>query len=539
MIVSATNGSNTAFGYFGSKKRLAVKLCKELTPSISSVSPNPVPPLNGNQTFTINGNNFQSGDTLTFVPPEGGTIASTASKLTVNSSTQITYQFNNLNDSGAWTITVNSPDNTQHSSAVGFTVSQLTPGISNISPNPVPPLNGNQPLTFVPPEGGNIASTASKLTVDSSTQITYQFNSLSDSGAWTVTVNSPDNIQHSSAANFTVSAAVPPPSINSISPTSMPALNGNQPLIIYGNNFQSAASLTFVPPEGGTIPSTASKLTVNSSTQITYQINNLSDVGFWTVQVNNPDGQSSGAAGFTVTNTTTTTTNLALGIDVSAANGTINWGAVSGAGIQFAYIKATESTSPPYTPDTQFSANTNGAIGQHIIIGAYHFATPLFSPQFYQPSYDHVDTDIQEASNFVSAAKGIIGTGFLPPSLDVEPQVVAWTLLPNGHYQASVWVDPLSGTSCSGTSWDPINHPLPSQPAMSASALAQWIQNWVSKVEQLTHTNAVPLIYCDRTYATALYPYLNGTVNLWIADYSNPAGNPNTTGWQTWTWKFH
>ena len=40
-------------------------------PSISSVSPASLPPLNGNQLMTISGNNFQNGATLTFVPPEG------------------------------------------------------------------------------------------------------------------------------------------------------------------------------------------------------------------------------------------------------------------------------------------------------------------------------------------------------------------------------------------------------------------------------------------------------------------------------------
>ncbi len=41
-----------------------------------------MPALNANQTLTINGSNFQNIPTLTFVPPEGGTIASTAAKLT-------------------------------------------------------------------------------------------------------------------------------------------------------------------------------------------------------------------------------------------------------------------------------------------------------------------------------------------------------------------------------------------------------------------------------------------------------------------------
>jgi hypothetical protein len=87
-----------------------------------------MPPSSANQTLTINGANFVSGDTLTFVPPEGGTIASTASKLTFVSSSQLTYQFNNGSDSGSWTVTINSPDGTQHSSTASFTVTAAPPG---------------------------------------------------------------------------------------------------------------------------------------------------------------------------------------------------------------------------------------------------------------------------------------------------------------------------------------------------------------------------------------------------------------------------
>jgi GH25 family lysozyme M1 (1,4-beta-N-acetylmuramidase)/uncharacterized protein YegP (UPF0339 family) len=240
---------------------------------------------------------------------------------------------------------------------------------------------------------------------------------------------------------------------------------------------------------------------------------------------------ASGASGSPLQVTITQTaanggTTQVLGLDVAAA---VNWSAVNG--IRFAYLKATEST---YSPDGDFSANTGGAIGQGIKVGAYHFATPLFSPAFYQATYDHTDTALQEAHHFVDAAEGVIGSGFLPPALDVEEQVVTWNLV-NGKYVPAVWVDPLTGNSHDNAK--PPN-PLPNQPAMGAAALAQWINDWVSTVETLTHT--VPVIYCDRTYAKALSPYFcAGSVKLWIADINHPAGSPVTTGWEAWPWIFH
>ena len=60
------------------------------------------------------------------------------------------------------------------------------------------------------------------------------------------------------------------------------------------------------------------------------------------------------------------------GIDVSHYQGAINWSSVKGAGIGFAWIKATEGTS--YI-DPKFGANYTGAYNAKVIRGAYHFAS--------------------------------------------------------------------------------------------------------------------------------------------------------------------
>ncbi|MFF2141045.1 GH25 family lysozyme [Streptomyces sp. NPDC058193] len=72
------------------------------------------------------------------------------------------------------------------------------------------------------------------------------------------------------------------------------------------------------------------------------------------------------------------------GIDVSHYQGTINWASVKAAGIKFAYIKATESTT--YT-DPQFSANYGNAHARSVIRGAYHFARPNLSGGAAQANY--------------------------------------------------------------------------------------------------------------------------------------------------------
>lgn len=72
------------------------------------------------------------------------------------------------------------------------------------------------------------------------------------------------------------------------------------------------------------------------------------------------------------------------GIDVSHYQGTINWASVKAAGIQFAYIKATESTT---YKDPTFSANYLHAYNNKVIRGAYHFARPDLSTGAAQATY--------------------------------------------------------------------------------------------------------------------------------------------------------
>src|SRR5579872_5531421 len=67
----------------------------------------------------------------------------------------------------------------------------------------------------------------------------------------------------------------------------------------------------------------------------------------------------------------------ALGVDVSAYQGpSINWTAVLGAGISFAWTKAAEATpSDGYLdPTADFAVNENNGKAVGVRIGAYYFA---------------------------------------------------------------------------------------------------------------------------------------------------------------------
>jgi GH25 family lysozyme M1 (1,4-beta-N-acetylmuramidase) len=72
------------------------------------------------------------------------------------------------------------------------------------------------------------------------------------------------------------------------------------------------------------------------------------------------------------------------GVDVSHYQGTINWASVHSAGIQFAYIKATEGTT---YKDPQFNTDYLDAYNNGVIRGAYHFARPDLSTGASQATY--------------------------------------------------------------------------------------------------------------------------------------------------------
>lgn len=92
------------------------------------------------------------------------------------------------------------------------------------------------------------------------------------------------------------------------------------------------------------------------------------------------------------------------GIDVSEANGVINWEEVNASGqIHFAYIKATEGTT---LQDSRFKANHNGAKAAGIPCGPYHFLHFATSP---------IES---QAANFLTTISGSEGT--LIPMVDVE-----------------------------------------------------------------------------------------------------------------------
>ncbi|HTJ45415.1 MAG TPA: GH25 family lysozyme [Kofleriaceae bacterium] len=91
------------------------------------------------------------------------------------------------------------------------------------------------------------------------------------------------------------------------------------------------------------------------------------------------------------------------GIDVSVYQGTIDWAAVKGAGIDYAIIRTSDGLD---FPDSKFATNWAGAKQAGVIRGVY---------QFFEPAQDPI-----AQADMMLDAMGPLAPGDLPPTIDVE-----------------------------------------------------------------------------------------------------------------------
>ncbi len=102
------------------------------------------------------------------------------------------------------------------------------------------------------------------------------------------------------------------------------------------------------------------------------------------------------------------------GIDVSYANGSINWGKVKSSGVDFAIIRATFGSESPSQIDNQFFQNAQGCVKYNIPFGIYHFAYFINE----QKAKEEADFAIKKASEYKNYVKFIV--------LDVEEDSVRY-----------------------------------------------------------------------------------------------------------------
>ena len=161
----------------------------------------------------------------------------------------------------------------------------------------------------------------------------------------------------------------------------------------------------------------------------------------------------------------------ARGIDVSHHQGRIDWSAVAGDGVRFAFAKATEGGT--FT-DPAFARNWEGMREAGVLRGAYH----RFRPR----------TDaLQQARHFVAVAD--VASGDLPPVVDVE-----------------------------------------ATDGVSDARLVAGVRTWLAEVER--RTGRRPVVYTKPGFRRAHLGTALDDYPLWIAEYG--VDSPSHARWAFW-----
>src|SRR5258708_32791777 len=90
-------------------------------------------------------------------------------------------------------------------------------------------------------------------------------------------------------------------------------------------------------------------------------------------------------------------------LDVFHGDGPVDWTSVTAAGIEFAYVKASEGVT---VTDSLVAQNWRAMKEAGVMRGAYHFFHPASSPE-------------DQAGHFLTVMGGL-SEGDLPPALDLE-----------------------------------------------------------------------------------------------------------------------
>lgn len=182
---------------------------------------------------------------------------------------------------------------------------------------------------------------------------------------------------------------------------------------------------------------------------------------------------------------------LEQGMDVSSAQGSVDWQAAYNNGARFAYVKATEGTS--YT-NPSFAQQYNGSYNIGMIRGAYHFAHPDSS------------TGTVQADYFIAHGGGWSGDGkTLPPALSLQNNP--------------------SGAQCYG---------------LTSSAMVSWIKAFSDEMH--AKTDKYPMITTSFAWwntCTGNSSAFAATNPFWLDSYTSsppsslPAGTATWTMWQS------
>ena len=271
------------------------------TPTISSMTRSPNPPINGQAfNFTITGTNYNTSNAEVFFLGPG---CSNSNSCVVSGLNRTATQLSGsaVLAAGSFTVQVRNGSGGTPSNTASFTVSTGTPTISSMTRSPNPPINGqafnftitgtnyntsNAEVFFLGPGCSNSNSCVVSGLNRTATQLSG--SAVLAAGSFTVQIRNGSGGTPSNTASFTVSTGTP--TISSMTRSPNPPINGQAfNFTITGTNYNTSTAEVFFRGPG--CP-TNSSCVVSGLTRTATQLSGAAVLaaGSFTVQVRNGSG---------------------------------------------------------------------------------------------------------------------------------------------------------------------------------------------------------------------------------------------------------
>jgi hypothetical protein len=377
-VVADFNGDNRADLAVAAQSGNAISILLGAGPVITSISPTNVPAGAVNQTLTINGTDFASGDTVTWKPSAGSGQSLTG--VTFVSSNQLTVPIPNalLSSAGTATVTVSDPTvNGLVSNGATFTINP-PPTLTAISPTLVAAGGTGFTLTLTgtslvsgdtvvwTPAGGSPTTFTNTTASGGGTTLTVPITStnglLNTPGQVTILVQ--DTASGVSTASQTLTIQ-PAPSISSANPVSVIAGSGQFTLTLTGTNFVNGDKVTWVPSAGGSTQQFTGTVSGNTSISVTVPAiqTNAIDTNVQ-IMVTDVDGAQSNAFKFQVLGPVISSVDpTALGTGTGNFVLTVNGSNfLSGSTVTFNGPGGSQNLTPSSVTATQLQVNVPGSL---------------------------------------------------------------------------------------------------------------------------------------------------------------------------------
>lgn len=204
------------------------------------------------------------------------------------------------------------------------------------------------------------------------------------------------------------------------------------------------------------------------------------------------------------------------GFDAYNGDGVVNWTTAKNAGIQFAFVKATEGKD---FVDGRFISNMQGATNAGVYIGPYHIC--------------RVDSNVGNIDSYSGQPFAVDST----PWLDATSEAIDFIEAIRPYYRSGNYLPPVADIETN------IIERLPFSNTLRKAFVSNWLQIFSDTVQNALGVR--PMVYTSKSSANTYYSdTIAANHKLWIAWWkgtgtTSPPLQSDTPKWPSWAfWQY-